>query len=103
MSHDFTRLSFFVRALAAAGCEVVVCDDGLQHYRLRRDVEIEVWQTGISRLEEATLKRVLLSYRDGFTTEEYSYIANAGVIHVPMPAFGAMILYHKCEDTVSEK
>ncbi len=30
------------RALVAAGCDVVVCDDGLQHYRLRRDVEIEV-------------------------------------------------------------
>jgi tetraacyldisaccharide 4'-kinase len=31
-----------VRALAAAGCDIVVCDDGLQHYRLGRDVEIEV-------------------------------------------------------------
>lgn len=31
-----------VRALAAAGCDVVVCDDGLQHYRLHRDIEIEV-------------------------------------------------------------
>lgn len=30
------------RALAAAGCDVVVCDDGLQHYRLARDLEIEV-------------------------------------------------------------
>ncbi len=30
------------RALAAAGCNVVVCDDGLQHLRLARDVEIEV-------------------------------------------------------------
>jgi len=30
------------RALAAEGCDVVVCDDGLQHYRLARDVEIEV-------------------------------------------------------------
>ena len=30
------------RALADAGCDVVVCDDGLQHYRLARDVEIEV-------------------------------------------------------------
>jgi tetraacyldisaccharide 4'-kinase len=29
-------------ALAAAGCDVVVCDDGLQHLRLARDVEIEV-------------------------------------------------------------
>jgi tetraacyldisaccharide 4'-kinase len=30
------------RALAAEGCDIVVCDDGLQHYRLRRDLEIEV-------------------------------------------------------------
>ncbi len=30
------------RALAVAGCDVVVCDDGLQHYRLARDIEIEV-------------------------------------------------------------
>lgn len=30
------------RALAADGCDIVVCDDGLQHYRLQRDVEIEV-------------------------------------------------------------
>ena len=30
------------RALAAAGCNVIVCDDGLQHYRLHRDIEIEV-------------------------------------------------------------
>lgn len=29
-------------ALAAAGCDIVICDDGLQHYRLARDVEIEV-------------------------------------------------------------
>jgi len=30
------------RALVDAGCDVVVCDDGLQHYRLERDIEIEV-------------------------------------------------------------
>ncbi|WP_242107361.1 tetraacyldisaccharide 4'-kinase [Luteimonas aquatica] len=30
------------RALIQAGCDIVVCDDGLQHYRLRRDLEIEV-------------------------------------------------------------
>lgn len=28
--------------LARAGCDIIVCDDGLQHYALRRDVEIEV-------------------------------------------------------------
>ncbi|MFS8137173.1 MAG: tetraacyldisaccharide 4'-kinase, partial [Thermomonas sp.] len=30
------------QALVKAGCNVVVCDDGLQHYRLARDIEIEV-------------------------------------------------------------
>ncbi|WP_295973624.1 tetraacyldisaccharide 4'-kinase [uncultured Xanthomonas sp.] len=30
------------RALLQAGCDIVVCDDGLQHYRLQRDIEIEV-------------------------------------------------------------
>ena len=30
------------RALVQAGCDIVVCDDGLQHYRLGRDIEIEV-------------------------------------------------------------
>ena len=34
------------RALIAAGCDVIVCDDGLQHYRLHRDVEIEVIDGG---------------------------------------------------------
>src|SRR6476659_7534997 len=30
------------RALVDAGCDVVVCDDGLQNYRLKRDIEIDV-------------------------------------------------------------
>lgn len=30
------------KALVAEGCDIVVCDDGLQHYRLARDLEIEV-------------------------------------------------------------
>ena len=30
------------RALVDAGCDVIVCDDGLQHYRLGRDIEVEV-------------------------------------------------------------
>ena len=30
------------KALADAGCDLVLCDDGLQHYRLARDIEIEV-------------------------------------------------------------
>jgi len=30
------------QALHQAGCNIIVCDDGLQHYRLARDIEIEV-------------------------------------------------------------
>lgn len=30
------------KSLAAAGCDIVVCDDGLQHHALARDLEIEV-------------------------------------------------------------
>ena len=30
------------RALIAAGCDLLLTDDGLQHYRLGRDIEIEV-------------------------------------------------------------
>jgi len=30
------------KALIAAGCDLIICDDGLQHYRLHRDLEIEV-------------------------------------------------------------
>lgn len=30
------------QALVQAGCNIIVCDDGLQHYRLARDIEIEV-------------------------------------------------------------
>lgn len=30
------------KALAKEGCDVIVCDDGLQHYGLARDIEIEV-------------------------------------------------------------
>ncbi len=30
------------RAARAAGCNIIVSDDGLQHYRLRRDIEIHV-------------------------------------------------------------
>ncbi len=41
-------------ALVAEGCDVIVADDGLQHYRLARDVEIEVVD-GLRRYGNARL------------------------------------------------
>jgi tetraacyldisaccharide 4'-kinase len=31
--------------LIAAGCNIIIADDGLQHYRLQRDVEIEIFDS----------------------------------------------------------
>ena len=36
------RRAAAARALADAGCDVIVCDDGMQHYALARDIEIEL-------------------------------------------------------------
>lgn len=63
-----------------------------------RNVEIAVWKTGISRMGDTVLERVMLSYKEGYTQEEHSYTAKAGVIRVDMPAYGVMVLHHKDED-----
>jgi alpha-glucosidase len=60
-----------------------------------REVEVNVWPTGISRLEESVLTRVLLSDRDGFTTQPVYVCAKAGVMRILLPAFSATVLYHK--------
>ena len=61
-----------------------------------REVEINVWKTGISRKEDVMLKRVMLSGTEGFTEEEVWYSTRAGILNIDMPGYGAMILYN-CE------
>lgn len=60
-----------------------------------REVAVELMQSGICRMEETALERILLSDRDGFTEAREEYIAKAAVLTVKMPAFGVMILHHK--------
>lgn len=62
-----------------------------------REVEVEVWQTGISRLEDTVLERIMLTYRAGYTEEKDSYVARGGVVRLNVPGYGAVILYHKDE------
>ena len=57
-------------------------------------MEVPCWKAGVSRLEDTLLERIMLSYKEGFTTEHFTYTAKAGVVKVDMPAYGAMILYH---------
>ena len=63
-----------------------------------REIEVEVWQTGISRQEDTVFERVMLTYRAGYTEEKDSYIARGGIVRLNVPGYGAVILYHKDEE-----
>lgn len=60
-----------------------------------RDAVIDVWKAGISRMGKFTLKRVLLSHKDGFTDEEVPMTVAAGVLKIHMPAWSVTVLHHK--------
>ena len=63
-----------------------------------REIEVEVWQTGISRQEDTVLERIMLTYRAGYTEEKDSYIARGGIVRLNVPGYGAVVLYHKDEE-----
>lgn len=63
-----------------------------------REVEVEVWQTGISHLEDTVLERIMLTYRAGYTEEKTTYVARGGVVRLTVPGYGAVVLYHKDEE-----
>lgn len=60
-----------------------------------RDAMIEIWKTGITRLEDTELTRIMLSFKEGFTTEEIKLTAKAGILHINMPAYSASVFHHK--------
>ena len=62
-----------------------------------REAVIEIWKTGITRLDDTILERIMLSYRDGFTDAKETVTAKAGVLRLIMPAYSAMIFHHKDE------
>lgn len=74
--------------------QIIVIINNDEHERV---VKLEVWGTGISRLVDAKLQGVMLSYHDGFSTNPYEYIAKAGVVQVTVPRYGVMILHHRDE------
>lgn len=63
-----------------------------------REVSIEIWKAGVTRMKDTKLKRLMLSYKEGFTEEEAVLTANAGVLKTVMPACSAIVLYHKDEE-----
>ena len=59
-----------------------------------REIEVACWRAGLTRLEDTVLERIILSHKEGYTTEHFTYTAKAGVVKVDMPPYGAMLLYH---------
>lgn len=60
-----------------------------------REVEIPLWQAGISRLGDVKLQRIMVSDKDNFTEQEEEFVASAGILRVLMPGTGVMVLWHK--------
>ena len=59
--------------------------------------EIPVWETGISRTRECTMKRVLSSNAIGYTTEEKEYGVLGGFLPIELSPLEALVLYSKDE------
>ena len=60
-----------------------------------REVTLDIWQTGITRLEETVITRLMLTTQDGFTDEEIQITSRAGCITLYLPPKSAMVLHHK--------
>ncbi len=56
--------------------------------------EVSVWHLGIPK-EGITMKRLMLSYADGFTTETEEYPVTSGKIQLQLPPTSAIVLH--CE------
>ena len=55
--------------------------------------EISVWYLGMPK--ESTMKRLMLTYREGFTTEKYEYEVKAGKVTLTLPPTSAIVLRHE--------
>lgn len=63
-----------------------------------RDIRVTAWKTGVSRKEATAFQRLMLSSGEGYTEMPEEYIADAGILQVKMPAYGAMVLHHRSRD-----
>ena len=63
-----------------------------------RDIRVAAWKTGVSRKEATAFQRLMLSSGEGYTEMPEEYIADAGILQVKMPAYGAMVLHHRARD-----
>jgi alpha-glucosidase len=62
--------------------------------------ELMVWYLGIPK--EATMKQLLLTTADGYTTEMTEYPVIGGKVSVKLPATSAIILHYEDEECVAK-
>jgi alpha-glucosidase len=67
-------------------------------YEITRD--LSVWYLGIPK--ECTMKQLLLTTAEGYTTEMTEYPVIGGKISVTLPATSAIILHYEDEDSVAK-
>ena len=70
----------------------------LNNQEQERDIRVTAWKTGVSRKEATAFQRLMLSSGEGYTEMPEEYIADAGILQVKMPAYGAMVLHHRTRD-----
>lgn len=59
------------------------------------NAEIPVWETGMSRTTDCSMKRVLDSNAIGFSTEQKEYPVRAGILSMELSPLEAVVLYSK--------
>lgn len=60
-----------------------------------RDVMIEVWPAGISRLEETVFTRLVQSSQEGYTDHQKQILCQAGSLNLYLPPCSVTVLHHK--------
>jgi alpha-glucosidase len=63
--------------------------------------EMFVWHLGIPK-EGVSMKRLMLTYADGFTTEEEEYPVAGGKIVLTLPPTSAIVLRYEKPDKKTE-
>lgn len=57
-------------------------------------MEIPVWQVGISRLEDVPIQRIFLTHQDGYSVEKEEFLARGGYLNLELPPLSAAVFYH---------
>ena len=62
-------------------------------------VEIPVWETGITQNENIYIEEVLVTDRDGYSTERRKRLVTGGILTLDLRPFEAVVLHHSSNET----